>query len=103
MPKKRYTEQEIKTVVTNWKASNKNINQFARENGYSQASLGRWIKKLEKTVSKNSFVELSPLKAIRSSEKQTIVIEKADIKITVPLNIVAESLQNIMNVLVSCK
>jgi len=103
MPKKRYTEQEIKTVVTNWKASNKNINQFARENGYSQASLGRWIKKLEKPVSKNNFVELPSLKTTKSSEKQTIVIEKADIKITVPLNVAPESLQNIMKVLVSCK
>jgi len=103
MPRKQYTTEEVKQIISNWKASNKNVSQFARENGYSQASLGRWIKKFGKIEYQNKFVELPKLQVAKSLEKQTIVIEKADIKITVPLNVEQQNLQNIMSVLVACK
>jgi len=106
MPKKRYTKQEIEEIIADWKVSKQSISKYASENGYPFSTFYRWttiFKNIAPKIQSARFVELPKLQIAKNSEKQTIVIEKADLKITVPLNIAPESLQNIMSVLVACK
>ena len=106
MPKKRYTKQEIEQIIADWETSTQSISKYASENGYPFSTFYRWTTIYKKGTPKtqsNRFVEIPKMQVAESSEKQTILIEKAGIKITVPLNVEHETLQKIMNIVENCK
>jgi len=105
MSKKRYTEKEREDYVRGWRESGKSIIGFAKEKGLAQATLSYWIQKTGNRKNSSSFVEIKglPGKEPETDENKYIIIEKRDIKITVPIKTETKVLQDIVEVLEGCR
>ena len=97
---KRYSEEERKMWLEDWKQSGKSAWAYAKENGLNQQTFINWTK-TEKEISQ-SFIEI-PTKTIQPPQYlPEILIEKGDVKIHIPLMIGRCELRAVMEGLGAC-
>jgi len=91
---KRYSEEERKMWIEDWRQSEKSIWAYAKENGLNPQTFANWTK--SKKEKKQSFIEV-PAKIIQSTQcMPEILIEKGDVKIRIPLMIGRGELRAVM-------
>ena len=90
----QFSKEEKAMWLEDWKSSGKAAWTYAKTNGLNPQTFKRWTK-LE-SESKNNFVEI-PAKIISSVQGTLgIVIEKADIRIHIPLGLSGVELHTVM-------
>jgi transposase-like protein len=80
---KRYSEEEKTKWLTEWEESGKSRWVFAKLQGLNPTTLDKWIRRRE--TGSGGFVEISKKFRQDSQISQEILIEKADIRIRLPL------------------
>jgi len=90
----RFSKEEKKLWLEDWQQSGKSAYGYAKANGINPQTFMNWTKAGTKT--KSSLVEV-PAKVLRSLDtSHEILIEKADIKIRVPLSIGSNELRTVI-------
>ena len=93
----KYSKEEKAKWLKEWQQSGKGAWAFARANGLKPQTFINWTKPSGK---KKSFFFEVPIKAQRLNEEQkTIIIERGDIKVHVPLGFGNDELRSILTVM----
>jgi len=92
---KRFSSEEKAMWLEDWRQSGKNAWAYAKENGLIPQTFTRWTKPIKKE-SKQIFVEVSKKTLSSPHHAQTILIEKGDFKIHIPLSIGSAGLRSVM-------
>jgi len=82
----RYSKEERAMWLEDWKQSGKSASAYARENGLVPWTFNKWTKDEKETGAKKDFVEIRP-KTKTKTQAATILIEKGDVRIHIPLGI----------------
>jgi hypothetical protein len=90
---KRYSEEEKRMWVEDWKQSGTSLFGYARTNGLNLATLRNWVKEAE---GPQDFVEIIPKTPGSMEYIPEILIEKGDIKIHIPVAINRQDLRTVI-------
>lgn len=82
----RYSKEEKTMWVDDWKQSGKCASVYAKENGLVPWTFIRWTKEEKEAEAIKGFVEIRPKTKVKP-QVATILIEKGDIRIYVPVGI----------------
>ena len=77
----KYSKEERRKHLENWKESGKNAWAYAKENGLKQQTFAKWVKAEKEEES--GFVEIKT----KIPQLSEILIEKGDVKIHIPLGL----------------
>jgi transposase-like protein len=88
----RYRAEEKAAWLEQWKASGKGAWEYAREIGVKGQTFSKWVKKEQAGGKK--FVELRPRIAV--SGPAGIVIEKGEIRISLPAGLSGKDIRAVM-------
>jgi len=93
----KISKEEKAMWLEDWRGSGKGAWAYAKENGLIPQTFCSWVKRESQGAS--GFVEIT--KKIKQSREQSseILIEKGDIKIHIPVSVLAEDSCVIMEVL----
>jgi len=80
----KYSKEEKEMWLEDWEKSGKNAWAYAKENGLIPQTFCSWTKRVTET--KTDFIEIRP-KIKTKTQGATILIEKGDVKIHIPLGI----------------
>jgi len=89
----KYSKEEKAMWLEDWQKSGKGAWAYATENGLIPQTFCSWAKKV--TEVKTDFVEIRP-KIKTRTQGATILIEKGDVKIHIPLGINAGELRTVI-------
>jgi len=89
----KYSKEEKIKWLEDWQQSGKGAWAYARANGLKPQTFINWTK--PKTKKKSFFVEL-PIRTSLPEEQRSIVIERGDIKIHMPLGLGNDWLRSIL-------
>ena len=90
-----YSKEEKAMWVEDWQQSGKTAWAYAKENGLIPQTFTRWTKARKREI-KQTFVEV-PKKALQSARQgQTILIEKGELRIHIPLGMGSEELRAVI-------
>jgi transposase-like protein len=81
----KFSNEEKKMWLDDWRLSGKKAWSYAKENGLIPQTFCSWVKREEK--SQGGFVELPVQRIAPVQMAQEIVIEKADIRIRMPVGL----------------
>jgi transposase-like protein len=96
---KRFSDEEKKMWLEDWKASGLSSYSYAKKNGLCQQSLRDWIK----AETKKAFVEIKPaIKKMPSEIKRAIKIEKNGFTIHLPYDTDSSYLETVFIALGLC-
>ena len=84
----KFSKEEKARLIEDWRRSGKNISTYARENGLVRWTFTKWLK--AERGAKPCFVEIQGGAAQPPRHAQEILIEKGEIKIHIPLCVLAE-------------
>jgi transposase-like protein len=88
----RYSMEERAKYLEGWEASGKGAWEYAREIGVKGQTFSKWVKKQKSGG--QQFVEIKPEISIRSPGG--IVIEKGDIRISLPVGLSGKEIRSVM-------
>jgi len=101
---KRYTSEEKKDYLQQWNLSNKSALSFCKETGLSYPTFRHWQKAVKKEH-RMQFVEVTQKIKPETVHDCTqtlcsnIILEKENLKITIPLNVNKQDLYTVLSVL----
>jgi len=91
----RFSEEEKKMWLEDWRRSGKSAWAYAKENGLTPQTFVKW----SKAETKQCFVEV-PMQAIQPpTQVPEILIEKGDVKIHIPLCVNRSDMRTVMEAL----
>jgi len=96
----KYSKEERRKHLENWKESGKNAWAYAKENGLNQQTFINWTKAGNET--KQNFVEIPAVSTANAAVVKhqisipEILIEKGEVKIYIPLMINHNQLRAVM-------
>ncbi|GHT61666.1 hypothetical protein FACS1894109_20360 [Spirochaetia bacterium] len=90
---KRYSEDEKRMWVEDWKESGKSRYTYAKRNGLNPATLNNWVREAE---GPQDFVEIKPPMPVPMGCVPEILIEKGDIKVHIPVAINRQDLRAVI-------
>jgi hypothetical protein len=88
----RYSSEEKAKWIEQWKASGKGAWEYAREIGVKGQTFSKWVKREKGGV--KEFVEIRPGTAV--SGPGGIVIEKGEIRISLPVGLSGKEIRSVM-------
>jgi len=91
---KKYSEEERRMWLEDWKQNGKSAWAYAKENGLNPQTFANWTK-AEKETSQ-SFIEVPATVMRPAAQTAEILIEKGDVKIRIPLLIGFRELRAVM-------
>jgi len=80
---KKYSEEEKRTWLEDWRQSGKGRWTYAKENGLNPQTFANWTKTKKET--NQSFIEVPSTIIHPAAQIPEILIEKGDVKIHIPL------------------
>jgi hypothetical protein len=90
---KRYSEEEKRMWVEDWKASGSGQYTYAKANGLNPTTLKNWVKE---SSGPQDFVEVKPELPVPMGYIPEILIEKGDIKVHIPVAINRQDLRAVI-------
>jgi hypothetical protein len=90
---KRYSEEEKRMWVEDWKESGTSLFAYAKTNGLNLTTITKWSKEAE---GGQEFVEVKPGLPVPMGFIPEILIERGDIKIHIPVAINRRDLRTVI-------
>ena len=90
---KRYSEEEKRMWVEDWKESGIGQHTYAKKNGLNPGTLKKWAREAE---GPQEFVEITPPLPVPMGCIPEILIEKGDIKVHIPVAINRQDLRAVI-------
>jgi hypothetical protein len=90
---KRYSEEEKRMWVEDWKGSGTSQYAYAKANGLNPTTLKNWAREAEVP---QGFVEVTPQLPVPMGYTPEILIEKGDIKVHIPVAINRQDLRAVI-------
>ncbi|GHU11940.1 hypothetical protein FACS1894151_11590 [Spirochaetia bacterium] len=90
---KRYSEEEKRMWVEDWKESGTCRYTYAKRNGLNPATLNNWVREAE---GPQDFVEIKPPMPVPMGYVPEILIEKGDIRVHIPVAINRQDLRAVI-------
>jgi hypothetical protein len=90
---KRYSEEEKRMWVEDWKQSGKSRYPYAKKNGLNPGTLKNWVREAEGPP---DFVEIKPQMPEPMGYVPEILIEKGEIKVHLPVAINRQDLRTVI-------
>jgi transposase-like protein len=94
----KFSKEEKAMWLEDWRRSGKKAWAYAKENGLIPQTFSSWVKReasIEQDLAK-PFVELPLQRTVTPQTTHEILIEKADVKIHIPLGLKANEFRSVL-------
>ena len=97
---KRYTKQERKDYLDQWRQSEKPGRQFCDENGIKPSTFYSWLKSEKKQQSTKTFIQVKPQGILDvGNSTQCIILEKKGWRLSIPRGFDQEDITSLFHIL----